>query len=271
MTDTVQLMKLSIITVCYNCADSIEQTVASVLSQTYPSIEYIIIDGCSTDGTIEILQKYSSEIDILITEPDRGIYDAMNKAIERATGDYLYFLNSGDTLYSDSVAADLMSNTNDAEIVYGDLVLCFSNGKPNRKMTQPPRFNRFLFVHRVPMHQATMVKSEVFCRYGTFDEEYLYSADLEFFSRVVFKKDVISQHVPVTICNYDMHGLSQSKKTFKLRQRLRLKILKKHFSIFYYSIGWIRYHLIMRQQNRFCKSAFTLLEKILNRLANRDS
>lgn len=93
--------KISVITVCYNCVSVIEQTIKSVLEQTYPNIEYIIIDGGSMDGTVDIIKKYSDTVTYWISEPDNGIYDAMNKGIDMATGDYLNFMNAGDTFFED--------------------------------------------------------------------------------------------------------------------------------------------------------------------------
>ncbi len=98
------MLKISVATVCYNCKDTIEKTIISVLMQTYREIEYIIVDGASTDGTLDIVDKYIEDDRIvLISEPDKGLYDAMNKAVARATGDYIIYMNSGDVFASDDV------------------------------------------------------------------------------------------------------------------------------------------------------------------------
>lgn len=114
-------MKVSVITVCYNAIHGIEKTIQSVLSQTYENIEYIIIDGCSTDGTLDVIQKYSDRIDVIVSEPDGGIYDAMNKGVRAATGEWINFLNAGDVFARDNVLKDLLSIGMDGiDILYGD-------------------------------------------------------------------------------------------------------------------------------------------------------
>src|ERR1700761_6569563 len=108
--------KLRVITIVYNNAAHSERTILSVLNQTYPNIEYIIVDGLSTDGTLEIIKKYSNKIARLISGKDAGIYDAMNKGLSAATGDYVLFMNSGDELYSANTISDVFATADDADI-----------------------------------------------------------------------------------------------------------------------------------------------------------
>lgn len=115
------MYKISIITVCYNAVESIQATMLSVLNQTYPNIEYIVIDGGSTDGTVDIIKKYSDRLDYWISEPDKGIYDAMNKGIAAATGDYINFMNAGDTFVSsDTVNKAVSLFPENVDVVFGD-------------------------------------------------------------------------------------------------------------------------------------------------------
>ena len=119
-------MKISVVTVCYNSVNTIEETMLSVLNQTYPDIEYIIIDGGSTDGTVDIIRKYAARLGYWISEPDKGIYDAMNKGIAAATGDYINFMNSGDMFASNDVLSSFKNFvSDDPEIVYGDVKLSY--------------------------------------------------------------------------------------------------------------------------------------------------
>ena len=124
--------KISIITVCFNAADIIEKTVLSVLSQSYTDYEYIIIDGGSTDGTMEVLNRYSKQIATIISEPDRGIYDAMNKGISKAHGEWVNFMNAGDTFVDSDVLSKVFekSYTSDICFLYSDHYMMNSKGVP---------------------------------------------------------------------------------------------------------------------------------------------
>ena len=115
-------MKISVVTVCYNAADTIEKTMLSVLNQTYHDIEYIIIDGGSTDGTVEIIRKYADRIAYWVSEPDKGIYDAMNKGIKVATGEWINFMNAGDEFVDEGVIEKLFQNRtiDTVGVVFGD-------------------------------------------------------------------------------------------------------------------------------------------------------
>lgn len=125
-------MKISIITVCFNAESIIEETIKSVISQTYNDIEYIIVDGKSTDSTMEIIKKYADKIDKIISEPDKGIYDAMNKGISLATGNFINFMNAGDTFSSpDAVKNVVMQIEEDSDVVYGDSTMIGYNGQRN--------------------------------------------------------------------------------------------------------------------------------------------
>src|ERR1700753_3551193 len=134
--------KLSVITVVYNDVKGIERTMLSVLNQTYPNIEYILIDGLSTDGTLDIIKKYQDRIK-LISEKDAGIYDAMNKGLAIATGDYVLFMNSGDELYSRETVANVFAAATDADIYYGETEMINANGESlgQRRHAAPETLN----------------------------------------------------------------------------------------------------------------------------------
>lgn len=123
--------KISIITICYNCATDLERTIKSVLCQTYDKIEYIIVDGGSTDETTHILNLYKDHVDYIISEPDEGIYDALNKGIRNATGEWLLCLNAGDTLCNENVLVDILSNEipHNITFIYSDYILTYEDGK----------------------------------------------------------------------------------------------------------------------------------------------
>ena len=114
------MVKISVVTVCFNSVSTLERTMLSVLNQTYPNIEYIIIDGGSTDGTVDIIKKYVDKLAYWVSEPDKGVYDAMNKGVLLATGDYTIFMNSGDRFYNNDVLAKFSCvEFMDADLIYG--------------------------------------------------------------------------------------------------------------------------------------------------------
>ena len=116
-------MKVSVITVCYNAIRGIEKTIQSVISQSHDDIEYIVIDGGSTDGTIDVIQKYRDKIAYFVSEPDGGIYDAMNKGIKAATGEWINFLNAGDVFASkDAIMISMSIDTDGIDVIYGDSI-----------------------------------------------------------------------------------------------------------------------------------------------------
>ena len=116
---------VSIVTVCYNAVGVIEKTVTSVLNQTYKKIEYIVVDGASSDGTIEILNNYRSHISTLVSEPDKGIYDAMNKAIDMVSGEWILFLNAGDSFVDNNVLSHVFQREGleKYSVIYGDTIM----------------------------------------------------------------------------------------------------------------------------------------------------
>lgn len=170
-------IKISIITVCFNAASSIEETIKSVINQTYNNIEYIIIDGGSKDGTLDIIDKYSKYVTHLVSEPDKGIYDAMNKGIELATGRYVNFMNAGDVFSSDSIISKI--EFNNAAVIYGNVIKDLQdyrltiNGKPINTIKQ-----------RLPFcHQSSFTKTELL-KNDKFNLQYKIAADYNFFYRL---------------------------------------------------------------------------------------
>ncbi|WP_455668384.1 glycosyltransferase family 2 protein [Phocaeicola sp.] len=190
---------ISVITVSYNAASTIEQTILSVINQTYSNIEYIIIDGGSTDGTVDIIKKYADKITYWVSEPDKGIYDAMNKGIVAATGEWINFMNSGDRFYSDNVLNSVFARIikcNDADIIYGDRIAEFSFAsfyqKPNMLSGMTSSFPIF--------HQATFVLRKL-SNQNLFNTSYSISADYDFFYKMYLKKkQFVYMNIPIAIC-----------------------------------------------------------------------
>lgn len=171
-------VKISVVTVVLNAARSIEKCVASVLGQTYDNIEYLVIDGGSTDGTLDILARYRDRIDYLVSEPDRGLYHAMNKGIQAATGDFVYFLNSDDTFCDEKVVADVVAAIHQnpsVDLVYGDVLM--GSGDQLTKRPQEPVLNRESLCRKGFCHQALFARRETLLRTGGFSDEYRIVAD----------------------------------------------------------------------------------------------
>jgi glycosyltransferase involved in cell wall biosynthesis len=160
---------VSIITVVYNGAETLEKTVESVLDQTYDNVEYIIIDGGSTDGTLDVIKKYENGIDYWISEPDKGIYDAMNKGISQANGDFVNFMNAGDAFADADTLSDIFENAqaDGDDLIYGPyIVVDHTSGQ--QKLVKPKAFTRFnliFWMTRTVCHQAMFVHKSVLTSY----------------------------------------------------------------------------------------------------------
>ena len=180
-------MRISVITVCFNAAETIDKTMRSVATQSYPNLEHIVIDGASTDHTLEIVNRYADRIARLVSEKDGGIFDAMNKGIDCASGDVVYFLNADDSLVDDKVLQDVaraFEEDGSRMLVYGNVIL---KGGPSGVRNFPARaFRRRSiseFLHNSFCHQAVFVRRSLFTRLGKFDGQYRYSADYEWIIR----------------------------------------------------------------------------------------
>ncbi|MDE6561731.1 MAG: glycosyltransferase [Muribaculaceae bacterium] len=170
-------MKISVVTVCFNASDLIEQTIESVTGQTYPDMEYIVIDGASTDGTTDIIHRHADRISYWISEPDKGIYDAMNKGIEAATGEYVIFMNAGDRFANPHVLESAASHLGHHTVVSGLWNRCYSNGSVKKGI--PKKISAFKT--EMPIcHQATFTNLR-YHKQNLFDTSFRLSADYDFF------------------------------------------------------------------------------------------
>ena len=183
--------RISVITVCFNAAPSIERTIKSVLSQKDARIEYIVVDGASNDGTMAIVDRHAARIDKIVSEKDGGIFDAMIKGAQLATGDVVYFLNADDAFADDTVLRDIsraFEEDPSRTFVYGNVIL---EDEPGGRLSFPakPFKTRSIseFLHNSFCHQAVFVKRSLFAELGPFDEAYRYSADYEWIIRA-FKR-----------------------------------------------------------------------------------
>lgn len=184
-------MKVSVITVAYNSATTIEDTIRSVSSQSYTDIEYIVIDGGSTDGTLEILERYSDKVDRLVTGPDKGLYDAMNKGLALASGDVIGILNSDDIYQDENVISDVANEFSNAPVdsVYGDLVYVdeVDLDKVKRYWKSGSYYRKAFLNGWMPPHPTFFVKKACYLSFGNYDISFRTSADYELMLRFLFK------------------------------------------------------------------------------------
>jgi glycosyltransferase involved in cell wall biosynthesis len=204
-------MRVSVITVCKNAGLAIEKTVKSVISQTYPDLEYVVIDGASSDGTLSLLGEYSDRITKIISEPDQGIYPAMNKGIRLSSGDYIYFLNAGDYLIDQNTISEVvefLSKNPGSQVVYGNIEV--RHASDNTTVHKPPKADKILdelIIGALP-HQATFAHRSVFQNLGLFNESYRVAADYEWFLRITENQAIQIDYMPIIVASYNAVGLS---------------------------------------------------------------
>lgn len=219
-------MKISIVTVCYNSAETIEDTIQSVLAQHYPAIEYIVVDGASKDNTLDIVSKYSDRISTVISEPDKGIYDAMNKGIALATGDYVGILNSDDVFADADVIVRLVEHLRQHPMLdasYADLV--FVERTDLHKITRRYSSSRFApwmirFGLMLP-HPTFYAKRELFSRYGLYKLDYRVSADFELMTRFIHSGAFIGRHDSVMV-KMRQGGISTTGFWWRIHQNMEI-------------------------------------------------
>ncbi|HCN84908.1 MAG TPA: glycosyl transferase [Sphingobacteriaceae bacterium] len=219
---------LSVITVVYNNVADIERTMQSVLNQTYPFIEYIIIDGNSTDGTKKVINKYENRLAKFISEKDNGIYDAMNKGLSRATGDYVLFMNSGDEIYASDTVEKVFSSEPEADIYYGETEMYNKNGNSlgRRRHRIPEEFNWRSFRYGMNIsHQAIYIRRTLTAPY---DLSYSLSSDIDWIIKAA-RKAVKIVNTRMFVAKYLVGGMSKLKHRQSLTERFN--IFSKYYGL----------------------------------------
>lgn len=224
---------ISIVTVVFNDVLNIEKTIQSVVEQTYRNIEYIIIDGGSSDGTVEIIKKYQDKIHFWISEPDRGIYDAMNKAIDAARGEWINFMNSGDYFKSPDVVTFFSNTTFNADIVFGDALIQYPDFQVIwNKLQLSEMWKRMPFCHQASFSRTSLMKNQ------KFDTRYRLSSDFKFIYHC-YLQGVKFQYIDHVICMFDFKvGASIRSQSASLKERKEIVLaespsLKKWFYYLY--------------------------------------
>jgi len=205
-------MKVSIITISYNSAETIEDTIKSVVSQDYKNIEYIIIDGASKDDTLSIVEKYKDQIAKVISEKDKGIYDAMNKGVEQATGDIIGILNSDDYYYDQSVISEVVRlfETKKTDGLYADLV--YVDREDSDKVIRYWKSGEYspgkFLKGWMPPHPTFFVTKEVYSNFGLYNTDLRSAADYEFMLRVIHKHKISLSYMPRILTKMRVGGMS---------------------------------------------------------------
>lgn len=202
------MKKLSVITINYNNCDGLKKTVKSVISQNIKDFEYIIIDGGSTDGSIDVIKTYSDRIDYWVSEPDRGIYNAMNKGIDVASGEYCIFLNSGDSFYDYQTLSLCIPGLDGTDVLAGHVQL--DTGKIEKS---PMNITiQSLYNHQQPCHQSSFIKTELLKKYH-YDEKYKLVSDWKFFIQVFIFDNCSYKSLDIIVSIYDTDGISSINRS----------------------------------------------------------
>ena len=224
-------MKLSIITITRNNVDGLQKTFDSVFKQSFNDYEYIVIDGESTDGSKEIIEANKEKISHWVSEKDGGVYHAMNKAIAKASGEYLLFLNSGDHLINNTILNEVSAALDGTDIIYGNIFLIES---PTKSWTghYPAKLSFQHFVEGSLPHPASFIKRTVFETVGLYDESLQIVADWKFFIDAICRFNVSYKHIDKTVAVFYLDGLSSLAKNQALLQEEKKAVLMKWYPMF---------------------------------------
>lgn len=222
-------MKLSIITINYNNADGLKETIESIINQSYKDFEYIVIDGGSKDDSKKIIESYTEKITYWISEPDKGIYNAMNKGILKSNGDYLLFINSGDTLFNSTVLEVVFAHNPDKDLVYGDLHRIFPDGTTDIA-AMPDHVDINQMFTSTLCHPVTFIRRELFQKYGLYREDLKIVSDWAFFFKLIVFGRVSQVHLPITITSFKMDGMSSNPENQDIITSETQRVIREGFS-----------------------------------------
>ena len=260
---------VSVITVCFNSEKYLERAIESLLAQSYPNIEHIVIDGGSKDGTLDVIKKYKNSISYWISEPDKGIYDAMNKGISVSKGDILYFLNSDDRLYDGNVIEKAVHflNLKKADFVYGNILNRSLNNSDFLLGKYPNFITKRYFLRGTIGHPATFFRRNCFKKAGKFDIKYKIVSDYEWFLRALFKYHLRPYHIRQIISIFQCNGTSSNDANKRHISLERKSIERLYFSNFEIRLGKFVNFFLYGDCFRYVLR-FILRKKIYSILAN---
>lgn len=268
--------KVSIITINYNDANGLEKTIQSVVSQIVKDYEFIVIDGGSTDKSTDVIKKYADKISYWVSEKDNGIYDAQNKGILKATGDYLVFLNSGDRFFNQNALAEFcdFEKSNKKKVVYGKSNVIDVDGT-SRIMSPPEKLDLNFWYSNTLNHQAVFMHASMFAKYGSFSTHYKYASDFEHLFKVFLKEPLEFAYLNSIVCNYDNTGLTSKDEFHRLIIQERIQIMKLYVSNSVYSemrsvymntLTFKRKCIVIITENKFLKMILKPIYKLYKKI-----
>lgn len=227
-------MKLTVVTINYNNCDGLEKTLRSVTSQLTPEVEYIVIDGGSTDGSVELIKKYEKSIAFWVSEPDKGIYNAMNKGIAHASGEYINFMNSGDCFHSSDVLSRVLPLLNGKDFYVGEQMHVYKD-KSNTLRVAPQSIKFVNLAHQALPHQATFIRTALLKK-RPYDESYRIAADWEQMFYELIIDNASYEAIPFVVADFDMMGISSNPRNNDLQReecdRVRKTLLPNRINDF---------------------------------------
>jgi len=219
--------KISVITVNYNNAEGLARTITSVLEQDLQDVEYIVVDGASTDGSLEVISNFEDKLDLWHSAPDTGVYQAMNRGIDRAQGEYILFLNSGDQFNSKDILQSVLPKLRSAAIYYGDLM--FVSGQQEYRRVYPEKVDFRYFMTRSLPHPGSFIPRSLFDSIFRYSEQYQIVSDWEFFLYAVLKEEVCYQHLDMVVSNFELDGMSNDPANKALIEAEKAVVIRHRF------------------------------------------
>lgn len=225
-------MKVSIITSCYNRQNTIREAIESVLAQDYPDIEYIVVDGASKDDSLKIIREYKDRISTIISEPDKGMYEAINKGIRAATGEIIGLVHSDDFLYDTQVISNIVKKfeTTKADLVYGDgLFVDYHHTDKAVRNWISGRYRRWkVRCGWLPLHPTVYIKRSVMEQWGVYDDSYKIAADSDLLVRYLYKAHLHVEYLKMYVVRMRMGGLSTDSEKRKAMWREDIRLYQAH-------------------------------------------
>jgi glycosyltransferase involved in cell wall biosynthesis len=226
-------MKLSIITINYNNASGLKKTVESIVSHPSAEVEYIVIDGASTDGSLDVIQEYQDKISYWVSEPDSGIYNAMNKGIKQATGEYILFVNSGDSIRDDADIQKVLAHITGEDIVYFNLEIAGSTTGNSYIKKYPPQPDFKYFMEDTLPHTASFIKKKQLEEYGYYSESMRIASDWAFFTDSVCLNNCSCKYIDDCFSTFYIDGISSQSENRKLLLAERDAHVRARYSLYY--------------------------------------